>query len=67
MTTRHEQIIESLLRQILEGQQRANLALYRLVRLTAELEEDVDEIEADVDDMVPEPGAVSATLVITPN
>jgi DNA-directed RNA polymerase specialized sigma24 family protein len=53
MTTRHEQIVEILLRQILDE-------LRQQGRQMRSLEEDVEEL-------APEPAAMSATLVITPN
>lgn len=53
MTTRHEQIVESLLRQI-------------LAQLKG-VEEDVEEVDEDIRKLIPEPGAVSATLTITAN
>jgi hypothetical protein len=53
MTTRHEQIVEILLRQILDEIRRSRL--------------DLESLEEDVEELAPEPAAVSATLVITPN
>lgn len=60
MTTRHEQIVEILLRQILDE-------LRRQGRELRDIDRDVDEIESDVEKLIPEPAALSATLVITPN
>lgn len=60
MTTRHEQIVEILLRQILDE-------LISVKRELRDIDRDVDEIEDDVEQIIPEPAAVSATLVITPN
>lgn len=60
MTTRHEQIVEILLRQILDE-------LRRQGRELRDIDRDVDEIESDIEKLIPEPAALSATLVITPN
>jgi hypothetical protein len=53
MTSRHEQIVEILLRQILDE--------------LRDIDRDVDEVEDDIEKLIPEPAAISATLVITPN
>lgn len=60
MATRHEQIVESLLGQIVTQLKTISTRL-------ASLEEDVEEVDADVIKLIPEAGAVSATLVITAN
>jgi adenine C2-methylase RlmN of 23S rRNA A2503 and tRNA A37 len=67
MPTHHEQAVEALLRQLIEQIKISNDRLAMLINIEYELESDVDEIEDEVEKLVPRAAAVSATLVLIPN
>ncbi len=67
MPSHYEQTVEALLRQVLEQLKITNARLAVLVGFEVTLEQEVREIEATVEKIVPEPAAVSATLELIPN
>ncbi len=67
MPTHHEQAVEALLRQLIEQIHITNERLAQLINIEYELESDVDEIETEVEKLIPESAAVSATLVLIEN
>jgi hypothetical protein len=67
MPSRYEETVEALLRQLLDQAKITNDRLGRLIGIETGIEKDVDQIEVDVEKIVPEQAATSATLQLIAN